>query len=127
MFNIINRYKKQQKRKQLRKVLFFSTISAGIAAVSALFLNNKENRDKIVNTAKEVADKTKVESQKAYNQASGRISEFSGKASEAGSKFYDTIRNKFQKASDKVEDKANEVKDAVNNEFDGIEGNDRIK
>lgn|GEM_PF-6307903 len=97
MFNFINRYKQQRRRKYIRNLTVISTISAGLGAVAALFLNNKENRDKIVNTAKVVRDKTVEESKKAYSQASGRISEFSGKATDVGSKFMDTIRNKFQK------------------------------
>jgi gas vesicle protein len=81
MFKYFSRYKQIQRQKQVRKIFFFSTISAIIAATFGALFSSKENRDKLVDGVKQASQKIKHDSEKAYNQGSQKFKEIKDKVS----------------------------------------------
>lgn len=81
MFKYFHRHKQIQRQKQVRKIFFFSTVSAILGAVFAAFFSSKENRDKLSEATKKASQKIKQDSEKIYKQGTQKFQEIKEKVS----------------------------------------------
>jgi flagellar biosynthesis/type III secretory pathway protein FliH len=95
MFSIFKKYKQQQRKKQVKKVFLFSTISGALSAGAALFLSRKDNRQKITKNAKKASEEIKKGSQQAYKKAAEGFEELTKRATEKGQNFFETVKGKI--------------------------------
>ena len=75
MLHYFIKQKQIQKQKQVRKIFFFSTVSAIIGAVFAAFFSSKENREKLASATKKASEKIKEDSEKFYQAGSKKFNE----------------------------------------------------
>jgi F0F1-type ATP synthase membrane subunit b/b' len=109
MFNYLEKQKRRQQRTQKARILFFSFMSSIVTATIAIFFSQKDNRQKVVQSARQISNKAKEVSSDLSAKVSSTSKDLSTKTVNLFDKYKAKLPSKNQ-VEEVTKDLSKEVK-----------------